>query len=128
MAQRGLPRDWKRCLLAILVEPNVERILIFGSRARERRKPQRSGPVIVRHTGQRFLERIGAVYERLANADLRLGVDVDVLVYTPGAEGLSLCSGRAVRPGALGLSPGARVPEVLKLVAEVLGLSFTVST
>lgn len=84
MAQRGLPRDWKRRLLAILVEPDVERILIFGSRARGNAGSHSDlDLVIVRHTGQRFLERIGAVYERLANADLRLGVDVDVLVYTP---------------------------------------------
>jgi predicted nucleotidyltransferase len=84
MSQRGLPRDWKRRLVAALVEPDVERILLFGSRARgDAGAHSDLDLLIVRCTEQRFLERIGAIYDRLAGAALRLNVDVDVLVYTP---------------------------------------------
>lgn len=84
MYQRGLPRDWKKRLVSALVEPEVERILLFGSRARGDAGPHSDlDLLIVRRTGERFLARIGAAYQCLANAAVHLGVDVDVLVYTP---------------------------------------------
>jgi|YNPNPStandDraft_1061719.scaffolds.fasta_scaffold25056_2 predicted nucleotidyltransferase len=84
MHQRGLPRGWKKQLVSALVEPEVERILLFGSRARGDAGPHSDlDLLIVRRTEERFLARIGAAYQCLADAAVHLGVDVDVLVYTP---------------------------------------------
>ena len=84
MSQRGLLEGWEERLVTILTQPNVERILLFGSRARgEADAFSDLDLIMVRRTSSRFLERLGEAYQRLAEAALRLGVDVDVLVYTP---------------------------------------------
>lgn len=80
----GLPEGWERRLVEVLVQPDVERIILFGSRARgEGDAYSDLDLVIVRRTSARFLKRLEEAYQRLADAALGLGVDVDVLVYTP---------------------------------------------
>jgi len=84
VSRKGLPEEWEGRLLSVLVQPDVDRIILFGSRARgEADAYSDLDLIIVRRTSARFLERLGEVYQRLAEAALGLGVDVDVLVYTP---------------------------------------------
>jgi predicted nucleotidyltransferase len=80
----GLPEDWIQSLVAALLRPDVERILLFGSRARgEDDSSSDVDLIIIRDTSASFLQRLAESYQQLADAALRLGVDVDLLVYTP---------------------------------------------
>lgn len=80
----GLSDDWAQQLVATLCRPNVERILLFGSRARGEDDPFSDiDLIIVQETSAPFLRRLEESYQRLAEANLCLGVDVDLLVYTP---------------------------------------------
>ena len=84
MEGAGLPEGWERRLVEVLAQPDVERIILFGSRARgEADEYSDLDLVVVRRTSARFLKRLEEAYQRLADAALGLGVDVDILVYTP---------------------------------------------
>lgn len=84
MRSKGLAEGWEQRLVRALIQPDVERIILFGSRARgEADKYSDLDLVVVRRTSDRFLKRLEDAYQRLADAALGLGVDVDILVYTP---------------------------------------------
>ncbi len=84
MGGAGLAEGWEQRLVEVLAQPDVERIILFGSRARgEADRYSDLDLVIVRRTSARFFARLEEVYHRLADAALGLGVDVDILVYTP---------------------------------------------
>lgn len=60
--------------------PGVRRIILFGSLARGKVGRHSDIDLIVeRSDSRRFLDRIGELYDRIAD----LGLPVDLLVYTP---------------------------------------------
>lgn len=97
MNQERLPEDWEQRLVSTLAQPDVDRILLFGSRARgDAGAYSDLDIIIVRRTKVPFLQRLGDAYQRLAEASLGLGVDVDLLVYTPEEYRRMLAEGNSL--------------------------------
>ncbi|HHS97089.1 MAG TPA: nucleotidyltransferase domain-containing protein [Chloroflexi bacterium] len=79
--RRALERALERLVAHLTADPAVQRIILFGSYARGRRDLRTDLDVlVVKETPLGFVDRVAEMYRMIGG---RLGVDADILVYTP---------------------------------------------
>ncbi|MFP4029750.1 MAG: nucleotidyltransferase domain-containing protein [Candidatus Brocadiia bacterium] len=77
--QDELQRELERIKNVLSAQPDVERIIIFGSFARgESGERSDLDILVIQQTDKRFLERVDELYQLILPR-----LDVDLLVYTP---------------------------------------------
>lgn len=79
--QRALKRALEQLTAHLRADPTVQKVILFGSYARGRRDLRTDLDVlVVKETSLDFVDRVVEMYRLIGG---RLGVDADILVYTP---------------------------------------------